>query len=1057
MKHAPIHNHSEYSALDGFSTVREIVERCKCIGCEACGISDHGTVSGHYEFGQAMQDAGLKPIFACELYHGEKTTFKGQERDANHLLAGALTDEGLRNLWRMVDAASQNFRFVGRVNFDILEKFNEGVFLTSACIQGKIQQAILKEQDDPYALLNRYLNIFGDRFFMEIHTYPGEEHEYLNHQLVQIARERGVGLVYATDAHFAGPEQYELHNAYMRMKNMEHPKALYMQSEEDIRRNLAYLPKDAVDEALENSGLIADMVNAHLPDVRRHLPVFIPEKSPWCVGEAKKQTAAQLFLDLVEKGIIWRYGEDADQAIWDRAETELEVFLDAELEHYFLQAWDFVQFCDKEGIRRGPGRGSAAGSIIAYALGVTDVDPIHYGLFFERFYNAGRAEGGLPDIDNDFPVNQRKRVREYMMKRWGEDKVRAIGTITRMKPKAAIDKTYKAYDITWAEKEALKKIVDGVPDIEIITSRDIGWRRELDPGKTIYVEEHVGQEMLKWIAAQDEDRQDAILDWIELVAVVCSRVSGYGVHASGVVVSDVALPENLPSMWSASQKVQATQFPMKMIEKLKYLKQDFLGLRNLDTLEEWEAIAGEVEWSGLEKQDHPEEMWKMLEEGFTLGIFQIENGSAPRKLCKDMKPRSVEDLAAIVALNRPGPLRGGGADRFTKRRNGLEELVYDHPILEDVLDETYGIFLYQEQVMRLFEKMGLDKVRTDDVRSILGKKDTVAMEALRDGTGSWEGDGFFDLCVRNNIDRRAADSIWEKLQDFALYSFNRSHALCYGVLLLRTLYAKYHNPQAFILACIRTNPDEAGLYVGEARRMGITVSPPNIQTSQVDAEVINGDIVFGFSNIKHIGKGTAQYICYLRDHYDIELGPERLADALEQEQVEWERRKKEAQSLEVSFTEKSPRQKLRANLIPILEQAGAWDHLYDRGISLSERQEAERELLQVILTDKTEEIFAKHAHYIEACDEYMALQDEDQGRFSLPGVITKVEPKTTRKDGKNMAIVTTEYQGSQAEFAVFPQQWMKFKFMMKEREVGLFILRKTERGINLEEATKLSI
>lgn len=600
MKFSPIHNHSEYSSLDGLSTCREIAQRCCDIGVEAAGISDHGTVSGHLEFAKVMTEFKLKPIFACELYHGVKTQFERQERDQAHFIAGALTDEGLRNLWRLVDAASTNFRFVGRVNWEMLEKYSEGVFATSACIQGLVSQGI---RNDDFTALNRYLNIYKDNFYIEIHTYPGNEQREINEALAVIAQEKGVPLVYATDAHFAFPEQYEIHDAFVAMqtgediylpkdqRKMWHPKALYIKDEEEIRESLNYLPTWAINSALYNTGELADQVNASLPETRRHLPAFVPSQSPWTKKELEYEpsSAGAMLIDLVERGIIERYGEGNDEA-WDRATRELEVFLEAELEHYFLQAWDFCIFCDNEGIQRGPGRGSAAGSIVAYALGITDVDPIHYDLIFERFYNPGRAKG-LPDIDCDFPKKDRKRVRQYLMDRWGHDKVRAIGTITRLKPKAACDRTYLACGITFIEKEELKAIIDQVPDLEIFGPDTIGWDKEIDPGKTIYVMDHVGDKIIEWWQGKDH-RIDIIFNWLEILRVVCSRVSGYGVHPSGLVVSDVSLADELPCTLRGSKddRVQATCFPMTDVDKRGFMKDDLLGLRNLDTLQDWEEL-----------------------------------------------------------------------------------------------------------------------------------------------------------------------------------------------------------------------------------------------------------------------------------------------------------------------------------------------------------------------------------------------------------------------------------------------------------------------------------
>lgn len=1052
MNFAPLHNHSEYSALDGLSTPLEIAERCKVIGCECCGLSDHGTVAGHLEFAKVMQAAELKPIFACELYHGEKTEFAGQERDQNHFLAGALTDEGLRNLWRMVDAASQNFRFVGRVNYDICERFSEGVFATSACIQGRIAQEYLNE-GDPFEPLNRYLEIYKDNFYIELHTYPGEEHEVLNSFLVDTARERGVGLVYATDAHYAGPEQYEAHNAYMRLKNMEHPKSLYMQDEAQIRESLSYLPEEAVTEALENTGIIAGQVNAQLPEVRRHLPVFIPAECPWL-----KDTGAvtgELFIDLVQQGLYERYGDDPSDEVWDRAEREMEVFLDAGLEHYFLQTWDFCQFCDKEGIRRGPGRGSAAGAIVSYALGITDVDPLHYGLIFERFYNPGR-EKGFPDIDNDFPTKQRKRVADYLASRWGQDRVRAIGTATRMKPKAALDKTYKAYDITWEEKEGVKKIIDTVPDLDILGVDSIGWRRGLDPGKSIYVEEHVGGQLIEWMQKQKEDRIDPLLDWIELVALVCGRISNYGIHPSGTVVSDVPLPDQLPSMWSASKKTQVTCFPMTDVDRLQFLKQDLLGLRNLDTLEDWESQIGEKNWTNLDRMEHPDEMWEMLDQGLTLGIFQIEDGYA-RRLCKEFKPRSVEDLAVIVALNRPGPIRSGAPDSFIARRKGDEQVVYDHPMLEDILEETYGWFLYQEQVIAYFNALGYELSDSDAVRKILGKKKPEQMEALREGQGEWDGKGYYEMATKH-MPRESAEIIWNKLEGFAAYSFNKSHAVCYAVMALRTLYAKYTATPNNVLACLRTNPEEAGKYVAEARRMDIGVLPPDIDLSEADATIADDDsIVFGFANIKGIGVGSGRYLVSLRNQYELS-SPEILYAAIEREQETWEAERDEAKENGDPFKKKSPRQLFRQNLIPLLEAAGAWDRINPRDVTITERQKQERELLGVVISDQSAQIFERHAEYIDdKCCDYDLLDDDDVAWVKLPGIVTKVDEKKTKKDKKTMGIVTIEYGGSEAEFVVFPQDWKGHRSLWKERTAGVFELKKTDRGVHFNSGTKLSI
>lgn len=1066
-----LHNHSEYSALDGLSTCKEIAERAVELGCPAVGLTDHGTVSGHLEFARELEKVGIKPIFGSELYHGVKPKgHKGwirNERDQAHFVAGAMTSEGLKNLWRLVDAASKNFRYVGRVTWDDLEEFSDGMFATSACIQGLVPQGII---NGDLTALDKYLGIYKDNFFIELHTYPGHDQEQINLSLVQIAQERGIPLVYANDAHFASPGQYSVHDAYVAMqtgegidtpindRKMWHPMALYMMEEVEIRDALHYLPDSVVDEALTNTVEIANRVDVALPEVRRHLPVFIPKHSAFVKEAQREDSAAKLFIDLVEDGLQARYGEDPDQSVWDRAQKEMTVFLDAGLEHYFLQAWDFCKYCDEKEIIRGPGRGSAAGALVAYALGITDVDPLRYELSFERFFNPGRAKG-FPDIDNDFPVNSRKAVKEYLAKRWGADNVRSIGNVIRMKPKAAIDKTYKALGVLWSEKEDVKRIVDGVPDLEILNSDSIGWK---DDGreKTIYVWDHVGPQLTRWIQQQPQQRQPILDRWMDFLEIVVSRVSGYGVHASGVVVSDTPLDAELPSMWSASQECQATVFPMTEVEGRQFVKQDILGLRTLDTLQDWhqqvkETQGIDVKWSGLEAKEHPIEMWEMLDKGLATGVFQIEDKTTVRRLTMEFKPRSVEDLSIIVALNRPGPLRSGTAERFIARRRGDEPVEYDHPFLEDILDETYGLFLYQEQVIKLFSKLGLSESDADAVRKILGKKKPVEMQQLREGKGEWKGKGYKDLAPKH-LDT-AADVVWTKLEDFAKYSFNKSHSLCYAAIAFRTLYAKYYAPAEFMIACIRTNPDDAALYVAEARRLGISINPPDIQRSEPEVTVVDDNIYFGLSNVKGIGKPSAKYIRDLAAKYKV-MSSDDLRDALTLETDAWNARKKaHAADNPAPFKELSPKTRCKANVIDALERVGAFDNYIERQTTLPDAQKAEKELLGIILSDNSEQTFSNNMDLVDECDDFESFVANSSGSTArLPGVVVNIRPTKTRADGKDMGIVKIEYGEDTVEFAVFPQQWAKYRFLWRERTPGIFVLKKNERGINFESGMKLS-
>lgn len=1071
---SPLHNHSEFSALDGLSTCKEIAQRCAQIGCECCGISDHGTVAGHLEFAKEMRAAGIKPIFASELYHGlvpgkPPAVNRRAARDQFHLVAGAMTDEGLKNLWRLVDFGSQNHHFVGRVTWDALRKFNEGLFVTSACLQGLVTKGL---QNDDYESLNQYLDIFGDRFYIELHTYPTDDQREINLGLAALAQERGIPVVYANDAHFAFPDQYEVHDAYVAAqtgetidvpieeRKMWHPKALYMMDEGEIREALSYLPGSVVDEALANSAAIAAACSADLPEVSRHLPAFIPSESPWTPRDDDRSAPA-LFIDLIEEGIKERFGEDPPEEVFGRIAREMDVFLNAGLEHYFLQAWDFCKFCDENDIQRGPGRGSAAGSLCAYVLGVTDIDPLKYDLVFERFYNPGR-EKGFPDIDNDFPTAARKSVREYLEKRWGQERVRCIGTVTRLKPKSAVDKMSGPLGVTYAEAEALKKMIDEVPDIDILGADSVGWNEEVDPGKTVYVWEHIGADIEEWIYNQPEDRREFLVRFMDYVAVVCSRVSGYGIHPSGVVVADCDLAAELPceARGSGKEKTPATVFAMSDVDGRMFVKQDLLGLRNIDTLMAWQEMVEEKIgvtdwrsfWSGLEGDEHPEEMWDLLAQGFTRGIFQIEDGYG-RQLCKEFKPKNVHDLCIIVALNRPGPIRSGAPDSFIKRRRGEEEIAFDHPMLKDLLEPTYGWFLYQEQVIAYFSALGYDLGDADAVRKILGKKKPEDMRALRDGIGEWEGKGYFQMAEKHMYPD-TAETIWAKLEDFAKYSFNKSHSLAYATIGFRTLFAKFYAPAEFTIASIATIGDDPNKekktadYIAEGRRRGIKVHPPDILKSGVDIEVVEGDIYFGFSNIKGIGKGCAEYIVGLRQRHDLS-SPELVTQAME---IEVEAHKTGEK------TGRSPRQQFNVGHEVLLRDAGAFDSYGEReDINLRERQDAEKKLLGVIVTDDVDQAFMNNMDEIEHCDSYLDLDGMIKNdKVVLPGAVSRVVPKKVRATGKSMGIVTIEYEGHEVQFAVFTQQWSNHRFLWRERTPGIFTIRKTERGFSFDSGRRLA-
>jgi DNA polymerase-3 subunit alpha len=609
--------------------------------------------------------------------------------------------------------------------------------------------------------------------------------------------------------------------------------------------------------------------------------------------------------------------------------------------------------------------------------------------------------------------------------------------------------------------------------------------------------EEVGDKIVEWVEEQSVERQEILAGFLDLCDTLCNRVFTYGVHASGIIISDTDLPEIAPCRFAGSptQRIPVTQFPMDEIEALQLVKFDALGLRTLDVLADWKGQMQkegiDIEWSGLEHEEQNPEMWEMLSQGLTAGIFQVESGYA-KKLAKGFKPQSVSDLSAIVALNRPGPIRSGAPESFIKRRAGEEEVTFDHPYLEDILSKTYGFFLYQEAVIRFFTKLGYSESDADAVRKILGKKQPEKWLDLFHGRDEWEGKGYIEVAASRglgdlsqtkaagwdgqdienlypNLDNPAW-TIWSKIVSFAKYSFNLAHSVAYGTVGFRTTFAKYYGPYQYYISCIRNvdknkKAEQMSEFIGEARRFGIAVRPPDIQYSQDLVTSYNNDILFGFSDVKNVGKDAAKYLVELRESGDVDVTtPETLSDSLAELSNEFNKEKanRKAAGLEVQAGQ-SPKMRLKANQIAALFTAGAWDRLGERDESLQAIQKCEREMLDVVLTDNTVEVFQNNTDKTSDCDTYEdALRPyEEDVRYYLPGIVYNIRPTVVKASGEPMGIVTIEYNGASLEFAVFPKSWQKYQWLFKERTPGVFKIkhsmsRSGRAGYHFEEGQKLS-
>lgn len=1025
----PLHQHSHYSVFDGYATIDEILDRVHEIGSNAVALTDHGTVAGHVEFYRKATERGIKPILGIESYQARddrrahhKSDLKGNrpKDDRSHLIILAYNNKGLNNLWTLSTRAYlEGFYHKPRVDWELLSEHNEGLVLTSACLGGKVASAIMEEGNSE-AILDQYLNIFDDRFYIELHTYDSDTQRQVNAELVRLGQQKGIPFVYATDAHYACEEQYPNHEAFVDMSmrkkisehNENHPPSLWILDEQGIRNSLSYLPRSVVDEAISNTHVIADMSEVELPTKRKRIPTW-------------GKDGVDKFITLVEEGYNEKAAHLDSGDYMDRIEKEMTAILEADLVDFFLIEHLVNDYANTNDITRGPGRGSVGGSLIAYLLGITDIDPIHYGLIFERFYNKGREKGGLPDIDTDFAIEDRDKIKQFMRDTFGEDCVTHIGTVMKLHGKSAIERVGKYFEIPMRDIEDIKTIIDSTTDAGIMAD----WDDVMEVG-----------ELQGWLAKYP--------DLFSFAGDLHGRIFASSIHASGFVVGDEPLaaicPLRLDKGAGRKEGEIATQFDMHEIESLGFMKLDFLALKNLSVLKEAQFLIERnhnVEWD-FKSLHHDwkladEGFWDLLDRGLTVGIFQVEDGGIAKKIASRMRCRSIEDLAVLVALNRPGPLRAGYVDMYLDRREAGGEFDVLDPFIRDIVEDTYGVFVYQEQVISLFTKMGFSLEEADDVRRIMGKKKVREMEEFYPN--------YMEKATQH-MGEKTANELWKELLGFSKYAFNKAHSVAYGIITLWTLWTKYLYAGEYLLACIRKEDtrDDIPRFIAEAQRMGIRVNAPDINKSLYETDIIDGEIYLGLKDIKGVSKG-AEWVIENRPFNDFD----HMIEMLEEQNKQFLKDKKEGK-----VDGPSPKQRIGANKAKALLNAGAFDATEERQISKRERREFEKELLGIILTNDAPKILDKYKDAIdEECVSYLELRDN--GTHLVAGEIKSVRVTKTKK-GQDMAWVTMEYGDQTTEFAAFEQQLGAFSGIIQECTPVLASLKVTNRGINLVNLEELT-
>jgi DNA-directed DNA polymerase III (polc) len=828
-----LHVHTQYSLLDGAAEIGLLLEKTKQLGMSALAITDHGVMYGCLKFYQQALKAGIKPILGCEVYVAPRTLKdKTPKIDENpsHLVLLAADNAGYQNLLKLVSIAHlDGFYYKPRIDLDTLRRHSQGIIALTACLSGQIPRLLLaNEYEAAKKQLGCFQEIFGrDNFYLELQYQQLAEQRNLNRSLARLGAECGAPLIATNDVHYLNREDAQVHDVLLCIqtgKTVDDTNRMKFSTAEFYLKAPAEMAEIFYEypEALANTLKVAERCDVELELGKFHMPKFnLP--AGITAGDYLEQLCRQAIID---KALPWDEGRE------ERLLYELSMIHQMGFSGYFLIVHDFVRFAKQQRIMVGPGRGSAAGSLVAYLLGITSLDPIEHGLLFERFLNPERIS--MPDIDIDFCFERRGEVITYVRQRFGEERVAQIITFGTMAARAAVRDVGRVLGIAYGEVDRVAKLIPHELGISIADA-----------------------------IAQSPELSELIRNnpKIAQLMAIAAKIEGFprhaSTHAAGVVISDEPLTNFLPLGRSNEDEV-ITQFPMEDIETLGLLKMDFLGLRTLTVLRDAQALIEEQRGEKVVLDRIPLNdagTYEALAAGYTLGLFQLESAGI-RRLLMRLKPERIDDLTALVALYRPGPLSSGMAEDFIKCRHGQKSITYLHPLLEPILKETYGVILYQEQVMKIASSLGgFSLGQADLVRRAMGKKKPEVLAALREQ--------FIQGAVGNLVPQDTAAAIFDLLENFAGYGYNKSHSAAYAMIVYQTAYFKTNYPgeyMAALLTSVMGNTDKIALYIEECRRMGISIFPPDVNRSKPYFNPEGAGIRFGLLSIKNVGIGAIERI-----------------------------------------------------------------------------------------------------------------------------------------------------------------------------------------------------
>lgn len=1052
MSFVGLHIHSDYSLLDGASQLPDLVDRAVELGMSAIALTDHGVMYGAIELIKVCQGKGVKPIIGNEMYVINGDIDKQQRRPKYHQVVLAKNTQGYKNLVKLTTISHlqgiQGKGIFSRpcINKALLEQYHEGLIVTSACLGGEVAQAILQNRPDVARKVAQwYKDLFGDDYYLELQDHGSPEDRVVNVEVVKIAREFDIKLVCTNDSHYISCNDVEAHDALLCIqtgklitedKRLRYSGTEYLKSADEMRQLFRdHLGDDIIEESIRTTLEVADKVESYDGILGQpRIPDFpVPEG----------HTGATYMAEVAREGLAKRFKVDTyDQVAEDyrdRLEYEIEMMIQMGFPTYFLVVWDYIRFARENNIPVGPGRGSAAGSLVAYAMGITNIDPVHHGLLFERFLNPERKS--MPDIDTDFCIDRRDEVIQYVTEKYGRERVAQIITYNRMTSRAVLKDVARVLDIPYGESDLMTKkipVLRGKPaKLKVMISNetpDGEFKAKYDEGGVV------------------PGTQVTYRRWIDMAMRIEGTNKSVGIHAAGVVISAQPLDEIVPLQLNKDSNGIVTQYSMEEIEAMGLLKMDFLGLKNLTMIQKAVDLIAAGKGHAIDLDNLPMDdpaTYKLLERGDLGGIFQLES-SGMRQIVRDLKPSGLEDISSVLALYRPGPLDAGLIPKFINRKHGQEKIDYPHGILEPILNETYGIMVYQEQIMKIAQDMGGYSLgQADLLRRAMGKKKMSEMLKHQEN--------FVSGAVQKSVPKKVAEDLWEQMVKFAEYCFNKSHSTAYGFVTFQTAYLKANYPVEYMAALLTANSgdqDKVQMHIANCISMGIEVLPPDVNHSGVDFTPEGNHILFGLSAVRNVGLGAIECILKSRqsegpfsslpelcDRVDLHAVNRRALEALILSGAldTFNRNRNQLmQDLELVVDWAQSRAKDRAigqgNLFDLLGGDTTADVTPLGGYETApkaaavpdfdpqEKLRQEKELLGFYISDHPLKSVQRSARVLAPISLSELSEQADNVTLSAIVMLTSVKPVVTKK-GDRMAIIQLEDLTGQAEGVVFPKSY----------------------------------